>query len=111
MATVGWMSARRRPDLTEAEWEEMAGHVLYERRMWQWALDRLIIERGPSAEHNALIEVYTLHARTLTEFLACMPRTEGDIVASDFVDWQPGTDIRFLLQAVDPINKRLFRRL
>jgi hypothetical protein len=101
------MSARPRPELTIAELEEMAGHVLYERRMWQWALDCLIVERGPSAEHNALIEVYNLHSRTLTDFLACDPKRNTDIVASDFGNWRPGGDIVFLLEAVGSINKRL----
>ena len=105
--TVVRMSGKARSDLTEADLEEMAGHVLYERRMWQWALERLAIEQGPSPQHNALIEVYNLHARTLTEFLASDPKRKTDIVASDFADWQPGDSISYLLEAIGPINRRL----
>jgi hypothetical protein len=76
----------------------MAGHVLYERRMWQWALESLVAEQRPSPAHNALIEVYNLHARTLTEFLACAPKRKDDIVASDFALWQPNGEISFLIE-------------
>jgi hypothetical protein len=77
------MGGTTRLEIGSAELEEMVGHVLYERRMWQWALEQLIVERGPSSERNALIEVYNLHSRTLTEFLACDPKWPTDIVASD----------------------------
>ena len=57
--------------LTDDQLEEMASHVMYERRTWQWALDGHVADSAPGPQPNALIEVYNLHSRTLTEFLAC----------------------------------------
>jgi hypothetical protein len=57
--------------LTDDQLEEMASHVMYERRTWQWALDGHVADSAPGPQPNALIELYNLHSRTLTEFLAC----------------------------------------
>jgi len=84
----------------------MAGHVLYEKRMWDWALAGLVDVRDQSPEHNALIEVFLLHSRVLTEFFRATPKRD-DVVASDYVpEWVPGGDVEFLVKALNATNKR-----
>jgi hypothetical protein len=94
--------------LTEIELERMARHVQYERDMWLWAVRGLTVESGPSAMHNALVEVFLLHSRALTEFFRSKPAGD-DVVADQFApEWQ-GTkngDVQILTDALKATNKR-----
>jgi hypothetical protein len=98
------MTPRRRPSIDVLE--RMAGHVLYEKRMWDWAVAQLVAITEDSPHHNALVEIFHLHTRALTEFFRCRPHSD-DIVASDDVpDWSTGGDLNFLVDALESINKR-----
>lgn len=97
-----------------ADLEKLAGHVLYEWRMWNWAAHQLneIVEgpvgRGPSPERNALIECYLLHLRNLIEFLRSSGQWEDDVVATDYLsEWSVGQHERALTFAWEGLNKRL----
>jgi hypothetical protein len=91
---------------TEQELEAMAGHVLYEQRMWQWSVERLVEIREENAEHNGLIEVFLLHSRCLTEFFQSQPR-QDDVVAGHYVPgWKPHGSVTFLSSAMAATNKR-----
>ncbi len=94
--------------------EEIARHVLYEWRMWNWAARRL--NESPSGagacdlspERNALIECYLLHLRNLIEFFRSSGQREDDVVAADYLsEWSVGQHESALTSAWDGLNKRL----
>lgn len=94
--------------------EELAGHVLYERHMWNWAAHQLNDEvegpmgQGPSPERNALIECYLLHLRNLIEFFRSPGQREDDVVATDYLsEWSVGQHESTLSLAWEGLNKRL----
>jgi hypothetical protein len=57
------MSARQPP--ASEVLERMAGHILYEKRMWDWAVAQLVANTDESPEHNALVVVFHLHTGAL----------------------------------------------
>jgi hypothetical protein len=96
---------RERP--SDGDLEKMAGHILYETRMLEWAIALLADNFDESAEHNALVEVFLLHTRALTEFFASQPKRNDDVVASDYIDnWSPGVDGTALERALMATHKR-----
>ena len=122
VADTGSSTARRKkrvPGATHgphgaAALEELAGHVLYERRMWNWAAQQLNekvegpVGRGPSPERNALIECYLLHLRNLIEFFRSPGQWEDDVVATDYLsEWSVGQHESALTSAWEGLNKRL----
>lgn len=94
--------------------KELAGHLLYEWRMWNWAAHQLNdgvdgpVGRGPSPERNALIECYLLHLRNLIEFFRSPGQWEDDVVATDYLsNWSVGQCESVLTSAWEGLNKRL----
>jgi len=98
---------KARQPLSNDVLKRMAIHIRYEKTMWDWAVEQLVSNTEHSVEHNALVEVFHLHTRALTEFFRCKPQ-QDDVVASDYVqDWTPGGDMDFLFDALESINKRV----
>jgi hypothetical protein len=52
----------------KSELQTFAGHVRYEKDMWDWAIENLGSEVPDGAFHNAMVEVFILHSRALVEF-------------------------------------------
>jgi len=103
-------------ELTEEQLEKMARHIVYERRMWQWAYDTLMKEdqRPGSMDfdqrwQNALIESHALHLRALTEFFCPRksPRRTDVFATHYFPSWDPGPEGDELLASVLTLNKRV----
>jgi len=103
-------------ELTAEQLEEMARHIVYEMRMWQWTYDALarMDREAPSNDsdqgwRNSLIESYLLHQRALTEFFC--PRNNpraGDVFATQyFPSWDAGSEGDELLASIPSLNKRV----
>ncbi len=93
---------------SEETLKAMAGHVVYEQRMWDWARQVVDVTPITSPEHNASVEAFLLHSRVLAEFFTARNPKPDDVVAADYVsDWTADDDIRALDQAQKSIHKRL----
>jgi hypothetical protein len=54
--------------LVKSELQTFAGHVRYEKDMWDWTIENLGSEVPDGPFHNAMVEVFILHSRALVEF-------------------------------------------
>ena len=94
----------------------MAAHILYEKRMWDFANAQLLVRTSESIGNsqyragirNCLIESYLLHQRTLTEFFCSTSNSkEDDVFAFDYIpEWDAGQDGIMLTSSLRSLNKR-----
>jgi|HubBroStandDraft_2_1064218.scaffolds.fasta_scaffold531206_1 hypothetical protein len=101
----------RANDMTAAQLERMAGHVLFEYRMWDWARISLLGDPLVSPERNAQIDAYLLHGRNLLDFLTNTANQADDIVARHFAsNWVPRSEGSSVAEAIRFTRKELNKR-
>jgi hypothetical protein len=72
---------------TDAELQHASGHVLYGLTQLVGAADRLALGVTDQVTHNALIESFASHVRSLMEFFDSRPDAKADdVIAADFFD-------------------------
>ena len=101
------MSKKERQIPSATVLKGMVEHVTYERVMWAWGWDQVLMNHQEQNRKNAAIEIYLLHSRNLAEFFISDPNRNDDVVASDYVPgWQIDSAVKDLRASLSATNKR-----